>query len=490
MKVLLNIWMQPIYARLNLHGMRAFVLLVLAVPLLSQILVFALETFKGNPFSFKLYGFALLISFGGILAILYYVWFIMLVMNVGLQYSPANAKFIPNYKRLMQAALVLPIVLCGLVVTLGFGLISNKWGCLPFFAVSLFFSFFALTVRSQWAILPFVLMFQLPSRLEGDSAQKITLSIQSMTGLTVDWQYFIGAILVLVITQMWLFAVADDAHFKMHQRALKVRSGFMGQRQQDGAFALSFAVIYFQLLAIEIKSVFNRNKKPSRLAIYAFGPRTHWSTLLLQTLLMSGSAVLFLWLISLVSRKGSDFWEGFGLGFGASFLCIFVVMLPFIYLIQVFYMIYQTRGEQSLICLAPLAGPRSMIDKELSYYLYRQFAVFYSLSCIAVLVMLLKLAAFDWKSAALVLTLACLSPLSLAISADHSKMRTLHDHPLMKLIVIAVATFLAFGASLFFVPLELVYTYAAMIVFVTAVFLVRRHRLRMGGRLFPAGCAV
>lgn len=490
MKVLLNIWMQPIYARLNLHGIRALVILVLTVPVLSQVLVFALDSFKGNSFSFKVYGVALLISSGGILAILFYAWFIMLVMNVGLQYSPANAKFLPGIRRYMQAALVLPILFAGAVATLGFGLILNKWGCLPFFAVSLFFSFFALTVRSQWAILPFVLMFQLPSYFTSNAGHNPVLLIQSHTGLSADWQYFIGAILVLFISQRWLFSVNDEAHFKMHQQALKVRSGFMGQRAQDGAFALSFAIIYFQLMRREIQNVFKRHTNHLSLAKFAFGPKTHWSTLFLQTLAMSASAVLFLYLVSLISNKKSDFWEGFGLGFGASFLCMILIMQPFIFLIQVFYVIYQTKAEQSLVCLAPLVGSRALVDKALSNFLYRQFAVFYGLSGVAVFVMVSQFAAFDWKAAALILGLACLFPLILAIPADHAKMKTIHDHPLMKLIFISVLTFFAFGASFFFVPLLWVFAYALVIVAVTSIFLRRSHRVRAQGPIFPAGCAV
>ncbi|MBC3882071.1 hypothetical protein H8K35_11815 [Undibacterium sp. LX40W] len=490
MKVLLNIWMQPVYARLNLHGIRALVVLALTVPVLSQVLVFALESFNGSSFSFKVYGLVLLISSGGILAILFYAWFIMLVMNVGLQYSPANARFLPGLKRYMQAALLLPIVFAGVVATLGFGLISNKWGCLPFFAVSLFFSFFALTVRSQWAVVPFVLMFQLPSYFTSNSGHNPVLLIQSYTGLSADWQYFVGAILVLVISQTWLFSVGDDAHFKMHQQALKVRSGFMGQRAQDGAFALSFAIIYFQVMRREIQNVFKRNTNHLSLVKFAFGPKTHWSTLLLQTLAMSAAAVLFLYLVSLISNKKADFWEGFGLGFGASLLCMILFMQPFIFLIQVFYAIYQTRAEQSLVCLAPLAGPRSLVDKTFSNFLYRQFAVFYGLSCVAVFVMALQFAAFDWKAAALILGLACLFPLIVAIPADHAKMKTIHDHPLMKLIVISLVTFVAFGASFFFVPLIWVFAYAVVIVAMTSIFLVRSHRARARGPIFPVGCAV
>mgnify|MGYP000272862273 FL=1 len=114
MKSIINIWMQPVHARMNMHGIRSLVILLSSVLVLSQIIAYVLVSLKKGTFDFKLHLIVLLGAIGFLFCILIFGWFVMLSMNIGLQYSPSNAKLVPRLKPRLQIALVLPILFIAL----------------------------------------------------------------------------------------------------------------------------------------------------------------------------------------------------------------------------------------------------------------------------------------------------------------------------------------------------------------------------------------
>lgn len=492
MKSIFNIWMQPVHARMNLHGIRSLVILLLSIPLIVEVAVFCLSLLKNSAVDFKVYWYALLISLGGMVGLLFYGWFILLSMNISLQYSPSNAKLIPGLKHKLQLSLVIPILFVSACSTIVFGLVAQKWSLFPFLATTIFLSFFIVTIRNQWAVIPFVLTFQIAGYFETNGAINPLQLVESSIGVPIEVLYFLLSIFILALTQAWLFAVRDEAHFKMYQRAQLVKGGLQYQNTKESSFTLGFAVIYFQMMKHQVKKMLmvGAGFKRSKLAMYVFGPRIHWSTLLLQVSAMGISIVVFMRLTSLFVDKKSDFWEGFGQGFGMGFVGIYLVAQPVVFLVQMFYKIYQTRSEQALVCLTPYAGSRAEIDRELLNYCFRQFGIFYCLSVFSVIFFLIKLQTIDLKCAALVLTVTSVFPCILAIPTAFSEMRSQNDHPIAWS-CLPGGILLVLGLSSFvFIPFQAVWFYPLIVIPTTMYFLNRKIREFRERTQFPAGCVV
>jgi phosphatidylserine synthase len=191
----------------------------------------------------------------------------------------------------------------------------------------------------------------------------------------------------------------------------------------------------------------------------------------------------------IVNRK-TDFWEGFGKGFGFGFVGIYLIAQPVVFLVQLFYKIYQTRSEQALICLAPFSGSRNQIDRNLRSYCFRQFAVLYGVSILSALIFILQWETVDLKYAALVLTITAIFPCVLTIPNKYAEMRSQNDHP-VAWSLLPGGILLAVGLPSFvFIPFQAVWFYPMLVIPVTLFLLVRKLRKSRARIQFPAGWAV
>lgn len=492
MKSILNIWMQPVHARMNLHGIRSLVILLSSVLVLSQIVAYVLVTLKNGSLDFKLHLIVLLGAAGFLFCILIFGWFVMLSMNVGLQYSPSNSKLVPRLKLRLQIALVLPILFIAFCATLIFGLLSQKWNLIPFLAVSAFLSFFIVMIRNQLALIPFLLLLQAPAYLEKNTSANPFNILESALGLSPDLQCFIFSILIISFALYCFFAVSEKAHFEMYQRAQVMKNGLQVQTSQENRVSLGFGMIYFRIMKYQVRATLMGVKDALRpqLLKYVFGPRIHWSTLFLQAVSMGLMIFIFFHLMELFRTAKSDFWDGFAGGFVWGFVGLYLLVLPCIFIIQMFARIYQTRSEQALLCLAPLAGNRQQIDRELYLYCLRQFAITFVLSILSGLFFLLQWKTIDVKSATLILTLTAVFPFVLVIPTAHAKMRSLSDHPIAWSAIPGAAVMVLGLASLIIFPFEIVFLYLVVVVLVTLGFLLRQWRKVRAQVQFPAGWAV
>ena len=491
MKQILNIWMQPVYARLNLYSSRSLMLILCSVPVLSQILVFALDTLKARAPDPVIYLVALGISLAAVIVILLYGWFILLVMNIGLQYSPANARLVPGLKHRMQLAIGLPIVVTGVIASLVFSVIARRLDAFPFFVTVACTSFFVLTARSQWAVIPFVLSFQIPVYIKNSGLENPIFTIENLLGIPMQLQYFVLGVLILWGLLFWFFRMKGETHFKMYECSKNYKAGLSGFDTKENSFSLGMGVVYFRMMRFAIEKFSGAKVEPQAQALCRFvlGPRTHWTTMYIQTILIVLSGSVFIWVVGLVAGNRHEFWQGFGVGFGSILGGLFVLGLPLMFLVQVFLALNKSIKEQALLCLAPFAGTRHQIDASLMTFLLRQFFLMYLVAGVTSVGLAMSIGEFDLKVVALVLYISFLMPCGLALAAPHARMRSASDSSLAKWCAVAAVGFILSLSSLIFFDRNVVFGYAVVVIALTAIEFKRRLNRLESQYLFPVGSA-
>lgn len=489
MKNMVSIWMQPIYARLNTEGVKTLLLVLAMFPLLSQVLALILEWNKGEGFHLKVFALALGISLLALLVIVFYVWFVMLIQNIGMQYSPANAALLPRIKAIMQVAIALPIVLCALIATLIAWAITKQFSMLPSFVCVVVTVFFMLIVRSQWAVIPMVISFQLPVILKRMGVQNMEQQIEQTLGISLDFLLFFLSLIILVASIRWVFSTKDENLFNMHKRTVSFRRNMNGDKAYETKFMHAFSSPFFTWMNFRVRRALQAGvAKHTRQQLISFslGPRLHWLTISTQLLAMLIWGLFSVFVITRLSSKpNDDFVNGFGLGFGA----IVLIAQPLLMGLQLFYSLYQTRVEQALISLTPVVQNSMQQDRILQQYLFRQFFILYGISLLVSVLICWLVFPFELKSAAMMLFVSTIFPMVLVITRDHAKMRSASDHSLLKILLICIAVFGVFFFALLLLPLQLIWLYCASIFIVSLVLLIKSLQSRRRTTMFPVGRA-
>lgn len=492
MKSVLNIWMQPFYSRWNLGKSRSLLIFLLAIPVLVQAIVLIGGQRNGKEFSLGLHLLTLGISVVAVFVLVFFWWFVSLLMQISMQYSPQNARLVPHLKRNLYIAIVVPILFISLAVSIAFSIANRRVDMVPFLATATFSSLFTLSIRGPWMVLPFVLSFQVPAYFERNRGENPLFLIQNYTGVSMQVQCFILGLAFVLLATAWLLSVRGEAHFAMHKRAKLYGSGTKTTMELDDLGSTNFASLYFRKMQRDLASANGLASEFDRktLVNYVFGPGTHWSTMVIQVITLSLGVCLFFVVLSLLSSTKSDFFKGFGYGFVWGFALLFLVSQPVLYLVQIFMALNKTKQEQGLLCLAPNAGTRVEIDRQLSVYMLRQFISRFGVSACASALFVYLSGVFDAKAAALLLYLASISICLIALAHDFGKMRSGNDHSLLKWGIIAICCFVLMGASLFVLPYEAVYIYIIIALsFAALSYRARERRYRTAVR-FPVGCNV
>jgi len=120
MKILFQIWMQPIYQYINNKDYKIFYFLFAILPALCLTLAY-----MGSGLSMKSSALAILIGISAACAILMMLWSFMMMLFVRQQYIPSNAQLVPDYQANMKLALAIPILLIATVLTFSLKLSSG-----------------------------------------------------------------------------------------------------------------------------------------------------------------------------------------------------------------------------------------------------------------------------------------------------------------------------------------------------------------------------
>lgn len=490
MKSLINIWMQPVYARLNMDSRRSLLLLLALFPLGGE-LFSALIYFGSKNADAKLsiffYGF--LLSLAAALVIVLMAWFLLLVMNIGVQYSPANAAIVPGLKRQLQLSLALPMVSVATLSVVIASLAAHKFTIFPAFLCILFFSYFIGLMRSQWLVIPAVLSGQVPQLLERQNLLSSGAFDPLKQGMQFEFVLFVVSALMLWGMLHWFFSLRDEAHFKMHKRSLALRQGMNSREIPINQFAARFNSPFLTWMQMCIRRGQTSMKTNAKLDLspFATGPRLHWTTIMVQLFLMIAVGVAMIIAIEVISGpKSKAFMSGFSIGFPAMIL----IGLPLVFCSYSFYTLYQTRTEQALFNLTPVVSDSRAMDKALTHYMLRQFAVLMGMSLVFALVLLRYGKDFERIAEFLSLGWSCMFVFVLGMGHPYSQMKAVTDHPLFKIGFIAVVLLVAGIVMTIFIANQIAWWLSAAIVIVTSATLVFRLKRNAQTVQFPVGRAV
>nr|WP_315476233.1 hypothetical protein [uncultured Undibacterium sp.] len=488
MKKILTIWMQPVYARLNVDSKRTLVLGLLFIPLVAQIIAAILFFVRADIVTAKVFFEAFIYSFLLTLFLLFFIWFISLVQSIGLQFSPSNAGLVPGHKKNMQIALAVPIIILALAAVAGFKFFQNSYSMWPAFFAVIVMLFLVLIMRSQWMVLPMVLSMQIPALARRAGYSDIDGIIAAKLGLPISTILLVLTLVFLFGGIHWVFSIRDDSLFKMHRRTLNFRAGILGQRVAESQVGVSFSVLCIAWMSSCVSRVTQKQQADAtKLLGFAFGTKSHWTTICFQIFSMAfGGVVVVAILDGLSVRQSEDFIAGFGVGFCA----VMAMMLPLVFCMVLFYSLYQTRVEQALLCMAPKMGNSKQRDQSFLWYLLRQFIVLYSISVTVALAILFFVPMSEIKQAILILSITCLFPLILNLAKQFSRMKAVNDHPMLRnLLLCALLMMFGIVIILLITPMVL-WVYTPLVILVTAYLLWKQIRNHTKEHLFPVGCAV
>lgn len=489
MKSLINIWMQPVYARLNMDSRRSLYVLLALFPIAGQLVAGAMFYSKGAEANVSVFLYAFLLSMAACVVLVLFAWMVTLVMNFGLQYSPANAALVPGLKRNLQLALAIPMVLTAAVSVVATFLITQKFTLFPAFICILVFSYFIGVMRLPWLVFPAVLMSQLPVILRRNKLLDDGKSDLLGHGAGFELVMLGASVLMLVGVLRWFFSLSDEGHFKLYKRTQTMRDGINSREIPINKFAASFhsPFIIWMQTCIRQSQTKLKQADTSRLAGFALGPRLHWMTIITQLFLMVLVGVLMVVLMESISQKSDqDFILGVSIGFPAAAL----IGMPIYFCVFCFFTLFQTRTEQALFSLTPAVKMQANLDRALTRYLLRQFFVLLGISALSGYPLIQFGKDVRLAGELLTLALSCLFIFVLAMTHQYGSMKAANDHPLMKLGLIAAILLVMGVVMTIWISSSIAWWLSAAIVIVTSITLIFRLKRNAQTVQFPVGRAV
>ncbi|MBC3875332.1 hypothetical protein [Undibacterium flavidum] len=490
MKNILNIWMQPVYARLNMESRKSLILVMAFFLLAGQLIASSLYFWSAKKPDVDIFGYAFLFSIAALIVIVFFTWYVMLAQNIGLQYSPANARLVPAIRRHLQIAIIIPILFCALLAGLAGRLIVHEFSVWPMFVCVAVMVFFTIIVRTQWAVVPLVLCFQVPAIMQRAGIEHFDKYLERSLGISFSVLLLLAIPVIIYAGIYWIFSIRDEALFNMHKRTLALRAGIAGTRINENRVSLSLATVFLVWMK---HCVVRGLREPGsvqtlkRLHGFVFGPRVHWTTICLQVLAMLALGIFSVFLLDTFSiKKDHDFLTGFSFGFGG----VLLVAQPLFFTFLLFYTMYQTRYEQALLQLVPNHVGNAALDQMLMRYLLRQFFILYGLSVLVSVPVCIFVLHGGLQAASLVLFLSCLFPLVSAVVFNYAKMKALNDHPMLKIVIICLLIFVVGMTLGLTTSLTLIWWYSAAVLCATLIWLRKTMKMNASAIMFPTGRSV
>ena len=478
LKHVFNIWMQPVYGRLNLEGKKTLWLLLSAIPLLVIAIYLLLSISSSDEISLGKIGLMALIGIAADFILLLIFWFIMLTTSAAQQYSPANAALVPNLQRVLQWAIAIPVIILPLLPAVISFFINNEFVLLIWFFGVIVSLVFVASIRMPNLIFFIAVIGFLPMLL---SWKKYSLSLLDIWNTPL---LLIPAGLAIIVGVLhWTF-VRNDALFKRRERLNKMQEMMKGNtKQSDFSIQGFFASPYLFLLKRQVEKKANAQK----LLPFSLGPRLHWTNVILQIISLAiGIGLVAFLFISSASKENGGEHIPYALMIVFPLFTILVV-----YPINIQNTLYQTRAEQALISLSPTVTSMSLQNRiflgyVLKHYLFIHVGIFLFtvLAC-----ELSDLNDFVRHS----IYLVCCSVLfqSLILTRDYGKMQSILDTRMPRALL---ATLALSSISIFItyaVPSISYWILCSAIIIVTMLLIARQWKKTMLIQaIFPAGRAV
>ncbi len=473
---LFQVWMQPVYGRLNLEGKKILWALLSVIPLLVIALYLLLSFSSSNEIRMEALALAALAGLATDAGLILVFWFITLSSSLALQYSPANASLVPHLKRHLQWALALPIIVLPIIPAAAVAYNSTEFVALTWLICVITMLILTATVRNKWMGFVLAAVAQLPMLLRGINIPFGSLKSFNQAILLIPF-----GLLMIALLLHWIFAKGEHL-FKRREHIVILQEVMKGNTSWNfsGVFRI-FLPYYLHLL----KQRLQRRKNAGQLLPFVLGPQAHWSSIFLQALGMA--TLMGLYFFVLVSRDTSATDNAlFILTPIMSFL-----LMPVVYIAAIQVNLYQSRGAQSLLSLSPVVTSNNMQTRVLLMYVMRQYCILMGI------LFFITVFVCEWMiTSVLIRNIIYLSyfsmlPLSISLLRNYAQMQSIMD---IRMARILLGWFALLSVSLMvvnFAPLIPYWMLCVLIVVCTAVLLLRRwNALTRLDVVFPVGRAV
>lgn len=477
--ILKEIWSQPIRRRVKAIEAKTFAWLFVSLFALACVLAvvgFLIDPISPGLLGFRI-GFWLLL---GVCFVAFYFWYIFLVISIGQQFSPANARLVPHLERNMIWALAIPIVFASVCASVFYGMATQAFSLVPAIIAIVLGLGMATAVRNQWMFIVFIFSLQIPSLL----MKRGVIGEQWMAQVDGAWApLWIIILLALVFFVLHrLVSMKEEALFSAyayHQRAkTMLESGVMNSARFKAFYAWGLQAWMVHTLA---KATRLDTHLRFSLCVYSLGSSAHCSHLFLRLI----SIFIFTLSLGLVTSV-----------FGGTLKTIeqlagsyvfMLLLLPVAYAFFTIQALYRTRVEQGLMMLTPNSGTQAEVTGVLQRYLLRQFLFVVAgtgmVAVLAALTIKVRLEFLIWFGCVLLLSLW----FALSLVNDYSTMRFEKDHALIAYLVAFAVMMILVAIGIATLPkLMLTVVCGSMALF--ALFFVQRSlRKNRGQILFPVG---
>lgn len=433
MKSILHIWLAPVYLRWNLDDKKSLLIWISVLPLmgamLGLVLVLASKTKTSWLLVPKMLGFGMLL----ILGLLVFFWFVLLILNIGAQYSAINARLVPRLAHDMKVALAIPVLCFPVIPYLVVGFIRSSWWpstWLLFVGVLLAY---VSMIRSRWLFfVPIVLMYQLDSL--GNIQRDLLLSISTNLAIISSVLLVVAGLAISYGVLSWTFALRND-DLAISANRYRIRLSSVSAPQTSAGPSL-FTHLFLKCF----QSAIARGNMTEQALGFNLGSGVHWSRHVPVILF----ATLLIWPLSLIYGERASYDQSAHVLL-LLYCFLIYVLLPCAMMSSFHQALYRNQEAQKVVCLAAYSGDRSEQTHFLLKYLLRQFFILW-LVCLSIFLTL----AYTFSFSRLVLLPTVLGifsviPMAASLIRNHALTRSPSDANLLVWFFICAFNFVFFS---------------------------------------------
>jgi hypothetical protein len=356
-------------------------------------------------------------------------WYAFLSSLVARQYLPSHAQLIVQFKRHLQIALLVPLIVFPLIALVIQSLIEEKLSLEGWLYFSLFLSGPILAVRTSLGVPVFMLSLQLPNIFFNTEVWK-NLEQQFATKIIL-----IPCVWILIVFGLhWVFNMNEQQRFAVEKRSISFKGWMSNEMKNTNAFSGFFNSPYIAWMKLHIQNFLKHPNQAQKIRLQIFGlsPSVHWITSLFTLLIMTVFLGVFFLLVGVLgtSKKMSmDFYLGL--------LIAQIPMLSFLNVTTVLTALFSCRKEQSLLQLIPFTSGVTQQNRALLAYFLKQFWAMWCLSAVALLTMSMLFEFSEQRIYICILAHLCTLFFSLALVSNQSKRTTAYDHKVLPCLLFA-----------------------------------------------------
>lgn len=470
MKQIITIWMQPIYLSLNNPKDRSGRLLLLIPPVILLI-YFALNIINQKPFVFKTAIGVCALGFGVCLLVGLVIWYSLLGVYAAVQNTQANACLVPNIRRYLHVALLIPILVFPAIPVLISSYFSiPKNGAFIWLMGIIMMLACAIFIRFYKTIFFLFIAFYFLNSVMPDNEQYLHSLLE------INW--FFSCLIGIFLSILTL-------HFLL-KPGLQI--SIKGNQWIISTAAKSPTLLSMQPL--ERLSIYQLNRHPtsSVLMRISFFRYFHWSQIVSLWLIISiGSIFAYIFFQNSTSELNDI----------TSFQVILSALFPISlsqFGINGRVDLIRSQGEQALFSLTTSAPSCRDQIRNIYFYLIRQFLFIWSINyfimALAVTLVIHQASMSSDFINYIHLIYLCQLPLCHRLLQNYANIKDHSDPTFLKYFVICGTLLLLTIALKFYVPAIPIYVYAITIVTGTVISLLIQWRKMMKVEvMFPVGRA-